>query len=439
MKNKSLLGISMTAALFLSAATAMGAENTVDIYINDMPIAASAYGNTLPYMENTVTFVPIRAVAEELGYTVTWDVQNKTVTLQGKNQILLTMDSSTAQVNGKAVTLDASPSVKNNRMFVPLTFLSQYMDADISQNTQSDTVQTNKNNSSMNSRFAMGSQGDRQPIVETDAEILSVIEEGVQKFEQLTFDDPVTGISLEYSLYVPHDYDQTQSYPLLMYIPDASAASKSAEEIVAQYYGANIWVTDEEQSKHSAFVLVPAFSEIVVDDNWNTSQEIETAVNLIQHLTQHYNIDTNRLYTTGQSMGCMTSLYLNGKYPELFAASLFVSGQWDISQLDSLKNAKFFYITAGGDEKASGGQDDVIAMLEADNVAYSYSSWSAQLSQAEQNELAQELISQSCAANLIRFETGTVLTAGSKMEHNASFNYGYKIPAVRDWLFAQSK
>ena len=29
-----------------------------------------------------------------------------------------------------------------------------------------------------------------------------------------------------------------------------------------------------------------------------------------------YSIETNRLYTTGQSMGCMSSLYLNSKYPD---------------------------------------------------------------------------------------------------------------------------
>lgn len=135
------------------------------------------------------------------------------------------------------------------------------------------------------------------------------------------------------SLYIPEDYDEDQDYPLLMYIPDASGASKTAKELVEQYYGADIWVTDEEQAKHPSFVLVPAFSEVVVDDGWNTSEEIGAAVNLLDYLTEAYSVDTGRLYTTGQSMGCMTSLYLNSQYPGLFAASLFVSGQWDISVL----------------------------------------------------------------------------------------------------------
>ena len=41
---------------------------------------------------------------------------------------------------------------------------------------------------------------------------------------------------------------------------------------------------------------------------------------------------------------------------------------------------------------------------------------------------------------MVRFETGTVFKEGeSGMEHMASFNYGYRLSAVRDWLFAQSK
>ena len=163
-------------------------------------------------------------------------------------------------------------------------------------------------------------------------------------------------------------------------------------------------------------------------------------MNLIAQLQQDYSIDANRLYTTGQSMGCMTSLYLNSKYPDLFAASMFVSGQWDITVLKPLEEKTFFYITAGGDAKASGGQDEVMAMLDADGVPYSFGTWSAQNSSEEQAEAVNALLAEGHPINMVRFETGTVFKEGeSGMEHMASFNYGYRLSAVRDWLFAQSK
>lgn len=275
--------------------------------------------------------------------------------------------------------------------------------------------------------------------VETDEAVLSVLAENAEKFEQLTFEDPETGASLEYNLYIPKGYSAENQYPLLMFIPDATAPGKTSGEIVEQYFGADIWVTDEEQAKHPSFVLVPNFSEVVVNDEASVSDQVETAVRLIDALTEEYSIDTNRLYTTGQSMGCMTSLYLNSKYPDLFAASLFVSGQWDISVLEPLEGASFFYITAAGDEKASGGQDQVMAMFDAGGIGYSYGQWSAQDSEDDQSAAAAELIAQGHDANFIRFELGSVLKDGNTMEHMASFNYAYRIPAVRDWLFEQRK
>ena len=276
-------------------------------------------------------------------------------------------------------------------------------------------------------------------MVENSADVQAVIDANSSKFEQLTFEDKDNGITLEYSLFKPLSYDSNTKYPLIMYIPDATGAGKSAKEIVEQYYGANVWVSDEDQAKHASFVLVPAFSETVTDDDWNTSEQIETAVKLIKSLTEEYSIDTDRLYTTGQSMGCMTSLYLNSKYPDLFAASMFVSGQWDISVLKPLENAKFFYITAGGDAKASGGQSEVMSMFDADGVKYTYGEWNAQLGEDEQTANVEKLLADGLDANMVRFETGTVLNGGQGMEHMASFNYGYKLTAVRDWLFKQSK
>ena len=274
----------------------------------------------------------------------------------------------------------------------------------------------------------------------TDPDIQAVLDENAGKFEQRTFSNPDTGDTLEYSLYVPESYDDAQTYPLLMFIPDATGAGKSAQEIVAQYYGAAVWVTDADQAKHPSFVVVPAFSETVVNDAWEVSGQVETAVRLLQALQETYSIDASRLYTTGQSMGCMTSLYLNSVYPDLFAASMFVSGQWDISVLKPLEERKFFYITAGGDAKASGGQDEVMAMLDADGVPYTYGTWNAQNSAEEQDAAVETLTAQGLDANMVRFEAGSVFKEGeSGQEHMASFNYGYKLSAVRDWLFAQSK
>ena len=434
MKFKKIGSLTLAALFTFSAAyTAAAAENAeISVTINETAVDFSAYDNAAPYIDDGIVMVPIRAIAEGLGLSVGWDDTTETVSLGGDRDIDVTfaVNSELATVNGENISLEKPAAMVGDRTFVPLSFIESALGAAVVYDENSNSISVNRRNNM---------QGGGQTAEETDPDVLAVIEEGSDKFEQFTFEDSENGVSLEYSLYVPENYDENEEYPLIMFIPDASGAGKSAKEIVEQYYGADIWVGADEQAKHESFVLVPAFSGVVVDDDWNTSEQIDTAVRLINYLTETYGVDADRLYTTGQSMGCMTSLYLNSVYPDMFAASLFVSGQWDISVLQGLENQKFFYITAGGDAKASGGQDEVKAMFDADGVPYGYGTWNAQNSVDEQNAAASELIALGYNANMIRFETGSVLNDGQGMEHNASFNYGYKIPAVRDWLFEQSK
>ncbi|MBR0244166.1 MAG: prolyl oligopeptidase family serine peptidase, partial [Bacteroidaceae bacterium] len=192
--------------------------------------------------------------------------------------------------------------------------------------------------------------------------------------------------------------------------------------------------------KHPSFVLVPQYTDWAVQDDWSTTDGVEMTIRLLEKVCKEYNVDTNRLYTTGQSMGGMMSFYFNITHPDLFAASLFVSSQWDTSKMQDFGRKHFFYIVAGGDQKAYGGMSGLAKVLKEQNVRIDSASWSAKLPSQEQERLAEELIAKGNSINFITFDKGTVLPeSGKGMEHMASFDYGYKIAAVRDWLFRQSK
>ena len=186
--------------------------------------------------------------------------------------------------------------------------------------------------------------------------------------------------------------------------------------------------------------MVPVFTETVVDDNFNTSEQIDVAVRIIGNLMESYSIDADRIYTTGQSMGGMTSFHLNVKYPDLFAASLFVGSQWDNAILDVLEEDSFFYIVSAGDDKASTGQTGLMEVFDADGAPYAHAEWSAQDDAQAQNDAVKALIAEGCQANFVTFTRGTTLTDGaSDSEHLTSFDYAYRLEAVRDWLFEQSR
>lgn len=275
---------------------------------------------------------------------------------------------------------------------------------------------------------------------EPDEELLAILAQVQDRYQLLSYTDEASGITLQYYLYTPEDYQEGTEYPLIMFIPDSRAAGRDPETSLTIGWGSVVWATPEEQAKHPCFVLIPIFTETVVDDNFNTSDQIDVAVSIIHHLTQTYSIDESRLYTTGQSMGGMTSFHLNVKYPDLFAASLFVGSQWDNSILDVLESDTFFYIVSAGDEKASTGQSGLMTVFDQDGVGYSHGEWSAKDDAQTQAQAVQALIDQGYSANFVTFTAGTTLPEGmSGSEHLTSFDYAYKLETVRDWLFAQSK
>lgn len=233
---------------------------------------------------------------------------------------------------------------------------------------------------------------------------------------------------------------------MLTFIPDDSIVGQSTATGITQGYGGSIWATSAEQKKHPSFVLIPLFDTSTVSGGMGqfgssvVKKNVNTYLDLLKSIQGKYSIDSKRLYGTGQSMGGMTMFYLNSTHPNLFAATLYVSSQWEVSQLSALKNQKFFYIAAGGDSNASTGQSNVKSMLKKANKKYSAVSLDATDSAAKKNTAVNKLLDKNTNANFITWDSGTVLEdSNQSMEHMASFDYGYTIPAVRDWLYNQSK
>ncbi len=266
-----------------------------------------------------------------------------------------------------------------------------------------------------------------------------LIDETVPSFKQFVYVN-ANGDSLQYNLFTPKDMKDGEKYPLVLFMADASTPGMDPLTPLIQGYGGLVWATPEFQATHPCFVLVPQYSYITVDNQWQTMPEVDETVELVNMLVSDHPVDVNRLYTTGQSMGGMMSLYFNIKYPDLFAASMFVSCQWDVEKMDGFKDKKFVYITAGGDKEATGGVDQLKRLLEKEGAAFGQATWSARLPQSQQDSLAAALLAKGEPRNFITFEGNTVLPVNGKgMVHMASFNFAYRLAPVCEWLLQQSK
>ncbi len=277
-----------------------------------------------------------------------------------------------------------------------------------------------------------------------DEQLSVLLAETESKFQQVDYNDEATGLGFSYNFFMPEDYDASQKYPLVLFITDTSVVGRETTAALEQGYGAIVWASDEDQAKHPCFIVSPEYQENILSGGNDVTDYVAATLNLLDSLQSEYSIDANRFYITGQSMGCMTALYLNGTYPDLFAASLYVDGQWDTSILKPLEDQKFFYFASEGDDRAYGGMENVMAMFDEDGIAYGTATLNAKDSSETIEEGIEAVIAEGHPANFISWEAGSVLPEGQDgsalgSEHMYSFDHAYKISAVRDWLFDQSK
>lgn len=287
----------------------------------------------------------------------------------------------------------------------------------------------------------LGTPGGGPVIDKTGDPVLqTMIKTEVPEFKQYEYTDAETGKTIKYNLFTPKNMDTSKQYPLVLFMADASTPGTDITRPLTQGYGALVWATDESQAENPCYVLVPQYSGVAVNDAYEHTDEVDIVIRLVNSIVAGGNIDADRLYTTGQSMGGMISMYYNITYPDLFAASLFVDCHWDTTKFGELVKHKFTYVTAGKEGSSFGNIKAVEDAADKDGIRYEYATWSAKLPQAEQDSLAYAMLEKGAPVNIINFTPKSVLPDDGKgSEHMYSFDYAYKLTPVRNWLFQQKK
>ena len=249
-------------------------------------------------------------------------------------------------------------------------------------------------------------------------------------FKQQEFVSPFTGQVLPYNIFLPKDYNPEKKYPLVLFIHDAGVASGPITHTLYQGNGATSWAEPEAQVRHKCIVVAPEYPVITVDDNWNYSHHLDATIALLKDLQRKYSVDSTRIYTTGQSMGCMSSIVMLLKEPKLFAGALLVAGKWNPSLMAPLAQQNIWIISCEGDQSSNTLQGQAVETWRKMGHSVTESTWNMTSSR---DELSKEAENMSSEGHHLFF---THLTGGN---HRATWFVAYGISGVQDWLFKQHR
>lgn len=277
-----------------------------------------------------------------------------------------------------------------------------------------------------------GADGSTAPVWECYRAGEGEIEPLAELFTQHVFHSERTGRDLPYNLFLPENYDENGSYPLVMFIHDRGPLDANVKTTLRQGVGAVIWAAPEVQKKHPCIVLAPQYEKVPMTDG--EPDMLETTFDLYEDIVESYAVDKKRLYTTGQSMGCMSSIAMGIRRPDFFTAFLLVAGQWDADAMTALSDAKMFIIVSRGDPKAFPEMNAALEKMKEHGAKIQYAAWD-QDGGVVPKEQVEEL----------RSREGNIHYAVLKTEkrhvscHMDTWKVAYGVEGARDWLFEQSK
>lgn len=140
-------------------------------------------------------------------------------------------------------------------------------------------------------------------------------------FSQATFNEVIKEGLYPFLLSVPPDsIDSRGPSPLLVFLHGRSLSGQDLN--LVKKYG----VIHEMEKKGrfvAGYVVGP---QVKKGESWNPDK----ILNLVNYMIRNYNIDSNRVYVAGMSLGGYGTLNFTGKYPEKVAAAVALCGGGDV-------------------------------------------------------------------------------------------------------------
>jgi predicted peptidase len=165
-------------------------------------------------------------------------------------------------------------------------------------------------------------------------------------------------IVIPYRLLTPKNNIKSQKYPLIITFHNSTRIGNDNENQLEPF--AKNWLRTEIYNKYQCYVIAPQFNKRSSNYEKNVediqiskpSSDVFVLLELIKNVEKEYpNIDKNRIYLIGYSMGASTAQNLLNIAPNKFAATVSVAAVPDFSNLKKLSKKNIWLIHGGKDDE----------------------------------------------------------------------------------------
>lgn len=168
------------------------------------------------------------------------------------------------------------------------------------------------------------------------------------KYEPKIFESSA-GEKLNYQLLKPADAEKGKKYPLVIFLH--GMGERGDDNKTQMKHGSQMFLNPANQEKYPAYVLFPQCPETAFwaykrpTLNMKAEDVMPPIFQAVKELIDSYlaqpDIDKQRVYIMGLSMGGMATFDMVARFPEIFAAAVPICGAVDPSRLAATKGVKF--------------------------------------------------------------------------------------------------
>lgn len=177
----------------------------------------------------------------------------------------------------------------------------------------------------------------------------------LELFEKETFEFEKE--TLSYRILKPLNYNSNKQYPVHLFLH--GAGERGNDNVSQLVHGGKLFLKKENREQYNSWVIFPQAPKndwwgykdpYKFDYNVKESKAMSLVVKLMDDFTQRKDVNPNKVFVSGLSMGGMGTFVILNLRPEMFAAATPICGDGDTSLVSNYSKKVPVWIFHGSDD-----------------------------------------------------------------------------------------